>query len=127
MYEDHVDEIDFFQRSEWSTADDDEDPQAASVNEEERDVLPSESFYHCASLEGGNPQQLRKPAISKCLAKGVACLGLAFGLNTTSDLSKVWKSFHISCAIYRGQSGTNWTSPSSNSLSTSNRFHEKRT
>ena len=78
------------------TADDNEDPQAASANEEERDVLPAESFDHGASLEGGNPQQLRKPVRSKCLAKGIACLGLVFGLNTTSDLSKLWKSFHIS-------------------------------
>lgn len=54
------------------TAEDNKDPQVASVNEEERDayVLPTESFHHGASLEGGNPQQLRKPAISKCLAKG---------------------------------------------------------
>ena len=85
--------------SEWlPTADDNEDPQAASVNEEEGDVLPAESFDHGASLEGGNPQQLREPVRSKCLAKGIACLGLVFGhgLKTTSDLTKLWKSFHIS-------------------------------
>lgn len=67
IYEDHVNDIDFFQMSEWlPTADDNEDPQAASVNEEEGDVLPAESFDHGASLEGGNPQQLREPVRNFC-------------------------------------------------------------
>lgn len=67
IYEDHGNDIAFFQRSEWlPTADDNEDPQAAPVNEEERDVLPAESFDHGASLEGGNPQQLREPVRNFC-------------------------------------------------------------
>ena len=84
-----------------------------SVNEREGDVRAAvqrvESFNESSpDLDDVNPQQQelenhhrlrqRTPTTSKCeqkLAKVIECLGLVFGINTTSDLSKLLTIFRI--------------------------------